>query len=463
MRGNPVLFRSAAMLLALALTVAACDSTSTATTTTSATPSSTTTTTGSTSTTAPEGTAGEADVPIVTASEGIDEAVVAELTVQIQELIRETEELRGLPFLTQPAVAIVTPDELAARVRSDLEDELDSEELAVDTRLYRLLGLLQPGDELEPMLLDLYSEQVAGFYDGDTEELVIAGDAADLTPLTKSVVVHELVHALTDQHFLFNGDFEAMFDDQRYDQAAAFQALIEGDATYAQLLYVQQLSPADQTALALEALEQLDAASVINSVPTWVQEDLSFPYDNGQLFVQSLVEDGGLAAIDKAYVDRPVSTEAIMHPASYSSGEGVLPVDPVSITLDGYEVEETSVFGEWGFRLLLSEAAPGVAAQAAAGWGGDSYQVLFDNDDVLIGIAYKGDTENDAFELADALIAHASETMELGEPLGEGGGVEFTAEDGRYVFLDRIGDGFRFVASTDAEAGRAAKSQLRVP
>jgi hypothetical protein len=467
MRGQ-LHFRIAAALFALGVLVAACttDSSPGATETSSATGTgagvvTTTTTPGTTNASSATDTT---TPPMVTASPGLDQAVVDRLTEQIIGLISATEQVRGLPFLTQPNVAIITPDELADRVREDIEAELDPEELAVDTRLYQLLGLLDPGIELETLLVDLYSEQVAGFYDGDTGELVIGGEAADLTPLTKSVIVHELVHALTDQHFLFNDDFEAMFDEERYDEGVAFQSLIEGDATYFQLVYIEQLSIVEQFALATEALEQMQQTSVLQSVPAWIQDDLAFPYDNGQLFVESLVTGGGIAAVDSAYTERPVSTEVVMHPARFASGEGILEVEPLAIDIDGYEVQETSSYGEWGFRLLLSAGQqPGAAAQAANGWGGDSYQLLYDADDVVFAIAYKGDTEQDAFELTDALIAHVTETMEMGEGQGETGGLVFSTEDGRYAYIDRIGDGLVFVASTDAAAGAAARDQIRVP
>ena len=463
MRGQTTLRRFGATLLGLALFVSACtNSSGTETTASPDTTAADSSTTSTTTTTEPA--TGTTTPPTVTASAGLDQAVVDRLTEQVIELIADTEEVRGLPFLNQPNVAIITPDELAARVRADLEEEIDSEELAVDTRLMRMLGLLDDDEDLETMLIDLYSEQVAGFYDGDTGELVIGGEAADLTPLTKSVIVHELIHSLTDQHFMFNDDFEQMFDEERFDEGAAFQALIEGDATYFQLVFIQQLPLDEQFALATEAVAQMEDTMVFQSVPTWVQDDLAFPYDSGQFFVEHLVQNGGIAAVDAAYTERPVSTEVIMHPRLFSSGEGVLQVTPVAIELDGFEVQETSSFGEWGFRLLLSpNAEPGVAAQAANGWGGDSYQVLFDSDDIVLAIAYKGDTEDDAFELADALIAHVTNTMQLGEGVGEGGGLQFVGEDGRYAYLDRIGDGFIFVASTDAAAGEAARAQMRIP
>ncbi|MCP4308458.1 MAG: hypothetical protein GY788_26980 [bacterium] len=456
MRGTTIPIRFIAAMLALGLFVAACESNSTPETSAGAT----TSTTLAPSTTSPDTT----EPPTVIASGDLDPAVVEQLTEQIVELIAATEEVRGLPFLTNPTVTILTPEELAARVRIDLEDELDPDELAVDTRLMQLLGKLEPSDDLEMMLVDLYSEQVAGFYDLETAELVIGGEAADLTPLTASVVVHELVHALTNQHFVFNDEYQAMWDEERFDEGAAFQSLLEGDATYFQLVYIQELPLAEQMAMARESLEQMANSSVINSVPAWMQNDLAFPYDTGQVFVESLVSAGGVAAVDAAYTNRPVSTEAVMHPPRFVSGEGALAVEPLALELDGYTTHETSTWGEWGFRLLLDDtAAAGASAQAANGWGGDSYQVLYDNDDVVFALAYKGDTEEDAFELVDAMITYVTETLEMGEGVGETGGVAFTAEDGRYAYIDRIGDGFSFVVATDAAAGAAAADQIRVP
>ena len=460
MRGTTTPISLVAAALALGLFVAACDSSPATDTSVTTGDAATTTTTAPPTTTGPDTT----EPPTVIASDDLDPAVVEELTQQIVDLIAATEEVRGLPFLTNPTVTILTPDELAARVRADLEEELDPDELAVDTRLMQLLGKLEPSDDLESMLVDLYSEQVAGFYDLDTAELVIGGEAADLTPLTASVVVHELVHALTNQHFVFNDEYQAMWDEERFDEGAAFQSLLEGDATYFQLVYIQELPLADQMAMASEALEQMENASVINSVPAWMQNDLAFPYDTGQVFVESLVSSGGVAAVDAAYTNRPVSTEAVMHPARFASGEGARRVEPLAIELDGYDTHETSTYGEWGFRLLLGDtAAAGAAAQAANGWGGDSYQVLYDNSDIVFALAYKGDTEGDAFELVDALITYVSETLEMGEGVGAAGGIAFTTEDGRYAYIDRIGDGFSFVVATDALAGAAAAEQIRVP
>ena len=81
----------------------------------------------------------------------------------------------------------------------------------------------------------------------------------------------------------------------------------------------------------------------------------------------------------------------------------------------------------------------------------------------MFALAYKGDSEDDAFELADAFIAMTRDHLEMGEGVGDGGGITFNAEDGRYAHLDRIGDGFVYVLATDAAAGAATTDQMRIP
>ena len=63
---------------------------------------------------------------------------------------------------------------------------------------YRLLGLLPDTLDLRAFLLDLLTEQVAGYYDPKTKVLYVVDDAsAEMRDIT---ITHELMHALQDQH-----------------------------------------------------------------------------------------------------------------------------------------------------------------------------------------------------------------------------------------------------------------------
>ena len=83
---------------------------------------------------------------------------------------------------------------------------------------------------------DVLTGQVAGFYDPEAEYMALVRRGAG-TPDTPHagddmVLVHEVVHAIQDQHF----DLEAFTDlDPMSDAAAARSAVVEGDATWAMM------------------------------------------------------------------------------------------------------------------------------------------------------------------------------------------------------------------------------------
>lgn len=334
-----------------------------------------------------------------------------EIRVQLAELIAVTEQVRQLEFTAQPDVVVVSNEELAERVRSQLEEDL--EDLPADQALYDLLGLIDPGTDLASLYSDLYSEQVAGFYDGETSELVVPTAEDGFTPVQRATIVHELTHALTDQHHSFHDRYVEMLDNDRYDEATAYQALIEGDAVLAQLFYLQGLTPEEQGEFFAESFgvdtDMFDAA------PQFIRDALIFPYDTGFIFVDRLHQTGGFEAIGSAYASPPTSSEQIIDPTDYPA-DGPIAVELPAVTLDGYELEYQSTWGELGFTLMFDQFLDtSASATAAGGWGGDTYQILFDGTDVVMALRYRGDSAADADELGAALRDYIVAAMEVDE------------------------------------------------
>ena len=79
--------------------------------------------------------------------------------------------MRGLETLKPVTKAFLTTDELRERIIEDLSDytEKDARD---DVLLYVAFGLVKRDVDLYNLLVDLQTEQVAGFYDPDTEEIV---------------------------------------------------------------------------------------------------------------------------------------------------------------------------------------------------------------------------------------------------------------------------------------------------
>jgi hypothetical protein len=296
-------------------------------------------------------------------------------------------------------------------VRADLEET--QEDIPADEALYKMLGLLAETADLESLLLDLYGEQVAGFYDGDTGEIVVPALQEGFSILQQGTLVHELVHALTDQHFGFNEEFQAMIDEERLDEATAYQALIEGDATLAEVLWVQTLSQRELGEFIAESLD-IESQS-FEAAPRFLRESLVFPYDSGLAFTQALyVANRDWSGVNDAYstmVGLPGSSEQVITPDDYTRDLPLeVPIEDVQVP--GYELERTSVWGEEGFRILLNQGATAATMVSAAdGWGGDTYHQWFDGENAAMLIVYQGDSTSDTTELESALLTYANESF----------------------------------------------------
>jgi len=457
-------------VVVLALSVAACSPGADSTTTSSAA----TTTDGgiqdSTTTTAVDGqestTTTSTSTPDVTisvpgtASDSIDPDVVDEMRSELATLMVEAEQVRGIPFIATPTVVILDEAEFSQRVSDLVAEDLDQEELATDSDFYAMLGMLEPGTDLYELLIDLYTEQVAGFYDGDSEEMVVPAAPDGFTALQRITVLHELVHALTDQHFDFNDEIEVLADEGNGDDVAAYRALIEGDATRSQFVYMEGMSPIEAVEAATEALAY--DSSVFDSVPDWIQADLTFPYDQGLVFIEAITTTGGLAAVDDAYQNPPQTTEQVLEPARYERNEPPRDLAPLTVEIDGWEIYDEATLGDWGFRLLLDgSVSPGEATQAASGWGNDTYRVFTRDGDMAMVMSYVGDSERDAEELANALIVHIRDDMDSG-PAEESADGLLYRQGNVYSFIDRIDDGIYWIVSTDKPAGEEIRQQLGI-
>ncbi len=385
----------------------------------------------------------------VQAPPGIEE-LPAELQEELEALIAVTEDVRGLEFLEPPKINVVSPEELARLVREDIAE--NTEDIEVDQALYELLGLVDEDTQLLDLYTDVLGEQVAGFYDTETKELVVPLRSDEFGALERSTIVHELTHALTDQHFDFGTYYETLFEGDRFDEATAYQAVIEGDAVLTELSYLRELPVEEQR----EVIEQSLAidSSALDSAPRFLQESLIFPYVQGQIFMNRLFRLEGQAGIDAAYDSPPVSSEQIITPEDYRRDEPVEVASP-QVDVPGYEVEYESTWGELSFELMFNQIL-GSGADAAEGWGGDRYVVLSDGTEIAMVLSYVGDSDLDAAEFEAAMVEYLDATLEV-EPDGQ----TFSGDDFGYVARD--GSTVTLVVASDPVVGAPIVDGLAAP
>ncbi len=323
---------------------------------------------------------------------------------------RQVSALRGLAPTRPVERAVMTAAELRDYIVRKLNQDYPEEEAQSDLITLLAFGLLDKEMDLRDLYVNLYSEQVAGFYDSDAERLYVISDLPQFGPLEKSTFAHEYGHALQDQHF----DLEKLgIDDKRNSQRAeAIRALAEGDALLVMQQYMQRYFGPQDLAEWLQQLAQADQ-SQFNNAPRVFREELQFPYLYGLQFVQDFYGEGGWEAVNRIWADPPVSTEQIMHPARYRAGDTPQPValPPLTDTLGaGWRLMDEDSLGEFLLRVILEgEIDPDEASAAAEGWGGDRYAVYYHEAQAqtVLALHTVWDTAADATEFVGAYTRYA--------------------------------------------------------
>jgi hypothetical protein len=346
------------------------------------------------------------DQPTTTVDQGADDETTSteaapdelDLDAAIAEIEDFVAEERGLPFLREVTVTLLDDDEFEARLLEDFGE--DEEELVTTGFVLQAVGLLEPGTDLVAALRTLLGAGVVGTYDPETDELLVRG--TEVSPYVRTVIAHELVHALDDQHFELD---RPELDDAPDESGFGFTALVEGNARRIDDIYrTSVLTPAEQTAADAEELA-IGSDTDFTDLPLVLLEQLYAPYILGPSLVDAILDDGGQERLDAAYVTPPTTSEALFDPSAFLDGQGALPVPAPAA--DGEEIDR-QVLGELGLAQILGEAtfvlggAGGVSA-AVEGWGGDQYVAWRDGDRACLRANIVGDTPEDTAEIGEAL------------------------------------------------------------
>ncbi len=301
---------------------------------------------------------------------------------------------------------IVSPDEMRAMIREDFEE--DAEDLEISDRLYTRLGIIEPSVDLSDLLIGAFSDIVLGLFRTDESVLYVVGDEDAFTLQNELTVAHEFVHNLQQIHFDIGGLKDGV--EGNSDRSLALRALIEGDASVAELLYRLNFFDEQQQQAAQEEAANVDMSSYL-AAPVFIRRTVAFPYVDGpQLVVALYYLTNGFDEVDAAYGSPPSSTEQVIHPDKYGVDEpaDVSVPDLAAALANGWSEVDRDVMGELFFRSMLEGAMSfEQAGEAAGGWGGDAYVLLEspDGGDVVASVSV-WDTEEDAAEYTAAASAY---------------------------------------------------------
>jgi hypothetical protein len=336
--------------------------------------------------------------------------------------------MRGLAFKQEVKRDVTPREELKALLIKEIDEEMTPAEFRANELGMKVLGLLPREINLKETMVKVYSEEIAAFYDTKTKtmHLIKEPEAEQQRPLSflerllgkkrgfdkdenKTVIAHELTHALADQNFDIDKLQKAVKKND--DMDLALSALIEGEATLTMI--GAQMDDWDGTVVRGVPAAQLDrifglltplmplaGGASLREAPVILSETMIFPYLRGLVFCARLTNEGGWKALDLAYANPPLSTEQVLHPEKYLSR----PDPPTAIDLgtlavdDGWTEVGRNVVGEMQLGVLLRRHG---GKTAAAGWDGDQFAV-FEGPGERLGVVWLStwDSDDDAREYA---------------------------------------------------------------
>jgi hypothetical protein len=134
-------------------------------------------------------------------------------------IAEEMASIRRLELLEPLNIEVQSRDQLREFLVNDMAVNYPEADQEADLRTMVVFGLIEPGTDLGDLQVDLLGDQILGYYDPETDEMVVVltNDGEELSAIDEITFAHETVHALQDQHFdlvALHGDIDALTDDQ---------------------------------------------------------------------------------------------------------------------------------------------------------------------------------------------------------------------------------------------------------
>jgi hypothetical protein len=317
-----------------------------------------------------------------------------ELFSSVDDILQFVSKDTDLPIKSSIKRKLLTRDEVNKYLREKFNEDKSTKRLERSEVVLKKFGLLDRDFQLQPFMISLLTEQVAGFYDNKTKTVNLL-DWVDPDE-QKPVLAHELTHALQDQKVGLEKWSQVGSDDiaksvqednehiHTDEGDTARDAVTEGQAMVAFLDW--ELKPTGRTLATVpemmdkmkETVADTSGSPIMARAPLLLQKSLLFPYDEGLSFEDAvLVKQGKDAAFAGVLANPPSSSMEIMHPDAYMAHTPVpaLRLPDIHPLIDAdYNPYDVGVMGEFDVQIVteLFGGKPMADALAPA-WNGGIY------------------------------------------------------------------------------------------
>lgn len=357
----------------------------------------------------------------------------AVLAQTVARLSRDVEEIRGYRFTAPVPIEVKSAEEISSYFRGELEDA--SPEQQIDEWYMVALGYIENESSRDvDALARMMSSEAQGVYDTERRVLVLPQSEARVLMRpgpagldARTTVVHELVHALQQQHFA-----ERVNVDPHGAALAEFAgvrlSLLEGDATLVGLEWTARqrssrlLGTPELRPRVLRWAERAQLLTEVNIAP-YILDAMEQPYETGTLAVTGLYEHGQWAAIDHAHRTLSLNSGQLLHPERAPSERYASVTDFAPLTVTAIDQVAVRALGELELRLFLESVLRKERAWTlAASWRGDA-AALFRTHEGALAVRWRiqCDSPENAQEIVSASQGLLTRWERVGCPQLRGG------------------------------------------
>lgn len=392
-----------------------------------------------------------------------------ELINTCHQIENEVEQIRGLSAIDKIDYEVIEKSQLKSILNERFDEVYPGNKFDNMEQAFKIIGLVDTHIDLKDIIMRVYDEQVAAFYDYEAKKLFMVENSLHTKSIRDMFLAHELTHMLQDQHY--NLIRMGIDDYSNDDRLMGLSSLLEGDATYCMnKFYLNNAGLNLFFDLAAGLFMELKQSEIDNA-PSYIKESLLFPYMKGLVFATTIYELDNSQLLHDVFTDPPVSSEQIIHPEKYFAQRDDPDIPTLPDLSDLYREKSLvqlyhNTMGEFGINIWLKEEVPADRARRASeGWDGDRYVVFrhATNPDIHGYLMFTTwDSSDDASEFAETYrlfiekkykhhLGPISDTGELTADLPDGHKVRIICKDTFcsvvYVHSDLSGDINRLSAS----------------
>jgi hypothetical protein len=297
--------------------------------------------------------------------------------ITLEDLKKTVQTIGKLKFKRDVPVTYLSRSRLRDHIKARFDRDYSAEQARKESLFLQLMGFTANRVDLLKLRKKTVMAKTAATYRYDTGDLLALKEDRRINEVNSLTLVHELRHAIQDQHINLKRALPSIsdFDDRRLAPMCA----LEGDAVFLTILFSgsnpELLSQVGSSNTLLSFSSQASFAKTYR-LPPVVKYQLIMPYVQGMVFVTEVYTRKKWKGVNRLLNALPRSTEQIMHPEKYRKKE-----EPEQVLIaykpEGFKQVHSGVLGEYYLNVLLK--AKEDAFTMAIGWGGDTFE-LFEND-----------------------------------------------------------------------------------